>query len=99
MKGNFEKIINSEKPVLIDFHALWCGPCKLQAPILQEISGILKDQVRIIKIDVDKNPDIAAKYQIRAVPTLIVFRNDKPAWRQSGVVDKQNLLNAVTSIG
>lgn len=95
MKGNFNQIINSEKPVLIDFHAEWCGPCKMQTPVLQEASSELGDKIKIIKIDVDKNPGIASRYQVRGVPTLILFKKGKPVWRKSGVVNKQKLLNTV----
>ncbi len=88
MKGNFETIINDSRPVIVDFHALWCGPCKVQSPILKELASELGDKVRVIKIDVDQNNAIASQYQIQSVPTLIVFKNGKPVWRQSGVVTK-----------
>jgi thioredoxin 1 len=91
MKGNFETIINDSRPVIVDFHALWCGPCKVQSPILKELTAELGDRVRVIKIDVDQNNAIAAQYQIQSVPTLIVFKNGKPVWRQSGVVTKAAL--------
>lgn len=91
MKGNFETIINDSRPVIVDFHALWCGPCKMQSPILKELAAELGDKVRVIKIDVDQNNALAAQYQIQSVPTLIVFKNGKPVWRHSGVVSKANL--------
>jgi thioredoxin 1 len=91
MKGKFEEIINDTKPVVIDFHAIWCGPCKIQTPILKELAADLGDRIKVIKIDVDKNPEIASKYQIRSVPTVIVFKNGKPVWRQSGVAGKPEL--------
>ena len=97
MKGNFETIINSGTPVLVDFHAEWCGPCKVQSPILAEVARQLDKKIKIIKIDVDKNPGIAGRYQIRGVPTLILFKNGKVLWRQSGVVDKAFLMNHVNS--
>lgn len=91
MKGNFETIINDSRPVIVDFHALWCGPCKMQSPILKELAAELGDKVRVIKIDVDQNNALAVQYQIQSVPTLIVFKNGKPVWRHSGVVSKANL--------
>jgi len=91
MKGTFETIINDSRPVIVDFHALWCGPCKVQSPILKELAAELGDRVKVIKIDVDQNNAVASQYQIQSVPTLIIFKNGKPVWRQSGVVSKANL--------
>ena len=95
MKGDFNQIISSSKPTLVDFYADWCGPCKVQTPILREVSNEAGDKVRIIKIDVDKNNLVAQKYQIRGVPTLILFKNGQPVWRQSGVANKQQLMNLI----
>ena len=95
MKGNFEALINDSRPVIVDFHALWCGPCKVQSPILKEIATELGDKVRVIKIDVDQNNALSAQYQIQSVPTLIVFKNGKPVWRQSGVVTKSVLIGVL----
>lgn len=95
MKGNFESIINDSRPVIVDFHALWCGPCKTQSPILKELAAELGEKVRVIKIDVDQNNMLASQYQIQSVPTLIVFKNGKPVWRQSGVVSKGDLLRII----
>jgi thioredoxin 1 len=96
MKGNFETLINDSRPVIVDFHALWCGPCKVQSPILKDLAAELGDRVRVIKIDVDQNNAIAAQYQIQSVPTLIVFKNGKPVWRHSGVVSKGDLYSVLT---
>ena len=95
MKGNFGNIINGNQPVLVDFHADWCGPCKMQAPILKEVSAEINGKARIIKIDVDKNQAIAQQYQVMGVPTLILFKKGKPVWRQSGVTNKQQLLQVL----
>ena len=91
MKGNFETIINDSRPVIVDFHALWCSPCKMQSPILKEVVAELGDSVKIIKIDVDQNNEIAGRYNVQSVPTLIIFKNGKLIWRQSGVVSKNQL--------
>jgi thioredoxin 1 len=90
--NNFNNLINSEKPVLVDFFAEWCGPCKTMAPILKDVKTQLQDNATIIKIDVDKNPELASIYQIRSVPTLIMFKQGKPVWKQSGVVPTQELV-------
>ena len=87
----FTELIRSTKPILVDFFATWCGPCKTIAPILIEVKSKLGDKVSIIKIDVDRNPSTAAAYQVQGVPTLILFRNGKIIWRQSGVVSARQL--------
>ncbi len=95
MKGNFNSIINSGTPVLVDFFAEWCGPCKTQSPILVDVSRELNGRVKVIKIDVDKNQELAARYQVRGVPTLTLFKNGQSVWRQSGVVDKNSLISFI----
>ena len=95
MKGIFETIINNEKPVFIDFYAEWCGPCKIQSPILKELAIELGNRIRVLKIDIDKNPEIALRYHIQSVPTLMLFRNGAILWRQAGVTDKSHLYNVL----
>ncbi|MEH6537193.1 MAG: thioredoxin [Psychroserpens sp.] len=97
MKRSFSDIINSEIPVLVDFFADWCGPCKMLAPILKQVKEELVDDVKIIKIDVDKNQPLAAQYQVRGVPTLLLFKNGKQVWRQSGVLQKNEIINVIKS--
>lgn len=96
--SKFLDIINQDNPVLIDFFAEWCGPCKMMSPILKEVKDNLKDRISIIKIDVDKNQSLAAKYQVRGVPTLMIFKNGKQVWRQSGVLQKNDIINIITNL-
>jgi len=83
--SEFKDMISSDKPTLVDFFATWCGPCKMQGPILEQLKQKIGDEANIIKIDVDRAHDLSAEYQIRSVPTLIIFKNGEPQWRASGL--------------
>jgi len=93
--SDFNEIINSDKPTLVDFHAVWCGPCKMMTPIIDQTKTELGDKANVLKVDVDKNRETAVKYGIRGVPTLILFQNGQPVWRQSGVVQQKTLVDKV----
>ncbi|MFI1770727.1 thioredoxin [Thalassobellus citreus] len=96
--SKFSEILNQNKPVLVDFFAEWCGPCKMMSPILKQVKDALGDRVFIVKIDVDKNQALAARYQVRGVPTLMVFNEGKQIWRQSGVVQKDEIISVITNV-
>lgn len=92
---SFSDLINSDKPILVDFFATWCGPCKALAPVLKAVKGELGDSISIIKIDVDKNQALASQYQVRGVPTMVLFKKGKQLWRQSGVLSENDLVRII----
>jgi len=95
MSTEFNTLIQSEKPVLVDFFATWCGPCQVLGPVLKQVKDQLGDQIKIVKIDVDKNQELASKWQVRGVPTMVLYQNGKQLWRQSGVLSKEQVLQVI----
>ena len=97
--GKFNEIIKSDVPTLVDFYATWCGPCQMMHPVLDKLKAELGDKIRILKIDVDKNPDVSDKFKVRGVPTFMLFRSGEVKWRQSGAMDlstiKRRVLDAL----
>jgi len=93
--AKFGELIKSETPVLVDFSAEWCGPCKMMVPVLHQVKDEMKDEVKILKIDTDRNPRLAERFNIRGVPTLMIFRNGQSLWRQSGVVGANDLVKII----
>lgn len=95
--SKFSEILNQDKAVLVDFFAEWCVPCKMMSPILKEVKDALGETISILKVDVDKNQSLATNYQVKGLPTLILFKNGKQVWRQSGVVQKTEIIKIVNS--
>jgi len=95
---SFGEIINGDKPVLVDFSAEWCGPCRMMPPILKEVKTRMGDDITILKLDIDKNPAVASAYQIQSVPTLMVFQNGQIKWRQSGVIQAAKIQRVMEGI-
>ena len=93
--SKFNELINGNTPVLVDFYATWCAPCKQLSPIIEEVAVDMKGKVKVIKIDIDKNPAAAQVYQIRGVPTMILFKSGKLLWKQSGLMPKEMLLGVI----
>jgi len=98
MKSSFSDLISSQTPTVIDFFATWCGPCRMVGPILEDLKNDLGEDVRVFKIDVDQNPALASKYNVRSVPTLMIFKNGKLQWRESGVRSKAELKKVIQAI-
>ena len=93
--ANFAEIINDKTPVLVDFYADWCGPCKMMAPVLEELSGEVKGKARVLKVDVDKNQKAALKYGIQSIPTMILFKEGDIKWRHAGTAGKAQLKSII----
>lgn len=91
--NDFEKLIGESKPILVDFFATWCGPCKMQAPILEEVKNAVGDKANVVKVDIDKNRNLATQYNVQSIPTLILFRNGEPVWRTVGLQQRETLVS------
>jgi thioredoxin 1 len=97
MNENFNELIKSETPVLVDFSAEWCGPCKMMGPVLEQLKGKMADKLKILKVDVDNNRELASRYNIRSVPTLMLFQDGKTKWSGVGVMTSNYLENVVNN--
>ncbi|MFT4735764.1 MAG: thioredoxin 1 [Algoriphagus sp.] len=95
MTGTFEELIGSEKPIVVDFFATWCGPCKAMSPALQQLADEMGDKIKVVKIDIDKNKELQRKFSVNSVPTVMVFKNSKQLFRQSGTMMLPQLRSAV----
>ena len=93
--SKFNELINSDTPVLVDFFATWCGPCQMLMPVLKEVKDNMGERVKILKIDVDKNKELASQFQVHGVPTMMLFQNGKQLWRQSGVLTKDEIIRTI----
>ncbi len=96
--SDFNEIINSEKPTLVDFFATWCGPCQMLSPILESVSTEVGDTAKVLKVDIEKNMDFARQYNVRSVPTLIIFKEGKEVWRKSGLTEKNVLVESINNV-
>jgi len=95
MKGNFIELIKDVRPVIVDFHAVWCAPCKMQSPILKDVAAELRDKIKVIKIDIDQNPELASRYNIQSVPTIMIFKNGEIKYKQAGVHSRPQLMEII----
>lgn len=93
--SKFTDLIDTDVPVLVDFFATWCGPCKMMVPVLKEVKDSLGDRVTILKIDVDKNEQLAEQYRVRSVPTMLLFQNGRQLWRQAGMLSKEDIISSI----
>ena len=98
MKASLTALTSTETPVLVDFFATWCGPCQTMSPILQKVKEQLGERIKIVKIDIDKNPKVATQLQVRSVPTFVIFKEGKPVWRRSGVLSQSDLISEINKI-
>lgn len=95
--SDFNTLINEEKPTLVDFYATWCGPCKMQAPIIEKVKEEVGDSANVLKIDIDKNEEVARRYNVQSIPTLILFKNGEPVWRAVGLQQGDVLVDKIRS--